>query len=35
MIYKQPYLTLPHPEWAHRESILIPLILQRLAWKEI
>ncbi|WP_163499264.1 2-amino-4-hydroxy-6-hydroxymethyldihydropteridine diphosphokinase [Helicobacter suis] len=35
LIYKQPYLTLPHPEWAHRESVLIPLILQRLAWKEI
>ncbi|WP_120944059.1 MULTISPECIES: 2-amino-4-hydroxy-6-hydroxymethyldihydropteridine diphosphokinase [Helicobacter] len=33
MVYKQPYLTLPHPKWKQRASVLVPLFLQRLAWR--
>ncbi|WP_370690911.1 2-amino-4-hydroxy-6-hydroxymethyldihydropteridine diphosphokinase [Helicobacter cappadocius] len=30
LILKRPYLTIPHPKWNERESVLIPLFLQYL-----
>ncbi|WP_268877813.1 2-amino-4-hydroxy-6-hydroxymethyldihydropteridine diphosphokinase [Helicobacter vulpis] len=33
MTYKQSYLTLPHPGWNRRASVLVPLILQCMAWR--
>lgn len=34
LVCRQPHLTLPHPGWNKRESVLVPLILQHLAWRE-
>ncbi|MFC3847659.1 2-amino-4-hydroxy-6-hydroxymethyldihydropteridine diphosphokinase [Helicobacter baculiformis] len=33
MTSRQPYLTLPHPGWSRRTSVLVPLILQHMAWR--
>ncbi|CAM2889440.1 2-amino-4-hydroxy-6-hydroxymethyldihydropteridinediphosphokinase [Helicobacter felis] len=32
MVYRQDYLTLPHPQWNQRASVLIPLSLQHAIW---
>ncbi|WP_104695059.1 2-amino-4-hydroxy-6-hydroxymethyldihydropteridine diphosphokinase [Helicobacter salomonis] len=35
VVYKQSYLTLPHPKWDQRTSVLVPLILQHAVWRQI
>ncbi len=34
LVSRQAHRMLPHPEWSRRESVLVPLILGHLAWRE-
>ncbi|WP_104691196.1 2-amino-4-hydroxy-6-hydroxymethyldihydropteridine diphosphokinase [Helicobacter heilmannii] len=34
VVYRQPHLSLPHPRWAKRPSVTLPLFLQALAWRQ-